>query len=188
MKHRSSEKKSLFSENIRALTGESLKIAKELFFYLFGSLFLAISSQITLPWIPIPFTAQPQAIFYLCAAFGPKRALASVCLFLLEGIYGLPVFAHASIGMASLLGPSGGFLLSFPLVTFIFAAFIERYQTRTLACFFALNAASSFLLLSGSAYLCLIVPLSQALKIGFFPFIGAELAKNALLAILLKSK
>lgn len=169
-----------------AIYQESLNITKELLYCLFASLFLALSAQITIPWLPIPFTAQPQAIFYLCLVFGRKRAFASICLYLLEGIYGLPVFANAGWGMLKILGPSGGYLLSFPLIALIFSSLLKRQEKNFLFSFLSLNAASLFLISCGTGYLCLMLPIKEAIDLGFMPFVLAEIIKNAFLATYLR--
>ena len=84
-----------------------------------GTAAIAIAAHVAfpLPFTPVPFTLQPLAVLLVGLLFGPSLAFATVCLYLLEGAAGLPVFQpFGPGGVAQLLGPTGGFLLAYPFV------------------------------------------------------------------------
>ena len=86
----------------------------------------AAASQISvpLPFTPVPFTLQPMIVLLGGAVLGPRLGLAAQCLYLAAGLAGLPVFAFSPElpqGPARLIGPTGGYLMAYPL-----AAFVDR--------------------------------------------------------------
>ena len=88
----------------------------------------AITAQITIPVKPVPFTLQTMAVLLSGAILGAKRGALSQLFYLTLGIIGFPVFAQTpdgAIGFARLLGPTGGYLLAFPLAAFITGRLIE---------------------------------------------------------------
>ncbi len=83
-----------------------------------AAVLLALSAWIAIPTVP-PFTMQTAAVFLVAALLGRRKGAAAVCLYLLLGLLGLPVFAGFTGGMAVILGPTGGYLLGFlPMVLF----------------------------------------------------------------------
>ena len=98
------------------------KLIKYIFFALIGSIVLAISSKIKIPFYPVPMTMQTLVVLMIGIAFGWKIGLATVSLYLFEGIIGLPVFSgtpEKGIGLVYFTGPTMGYLLVF-LLQFIF--------------------------------------------------------------------
>ena len=98
------------------------QIIKSLLIILFGSLALAVSSKIKIPFYPIPMTMQTFVVLFIGISFGYKIALATVGLYLLEGILGLPVFSNSperGIGLAYFTGPTMGYLIGFLTATFL---------------------------------------------------------------------
>ena len=99
------------------------KIAKIILIAVLGSLLLTISAKIKIPFYPVPMTMQTFVVLFLGLAFGYKVGLATVTLYLLEGIFGLPVFANSpekGIGLVYFTGPTMGYLIGF-LVAVYFA-------------------------------------------------------------------
>ncbi|MEJ2480464.1 MAG: biotin transporter BioY, partial [Acidihalobacter sp.] len=78
-----------------------------------GSLLLAAASQVTVPMWPVPVSGQTFAVLFIGMAYGARLGMATVLAYLLEGAIGLPVFAGGTFGLASLLGPTGGYLIGF---------------------------------------------------------------------------
>ncbi len=78
-----------------------------------GTLALALSAKVQIPFYPVPMTLQTLAVLAIGAAFGLRLAAATVALYLIEGLLGLPVFAGAVAGPAYMFGPTGGYLLGF---------------------------------------------------------------------------
>ena len=92
------------------------KIIKSLVIIFLGSIALAISAKIKIPFYPVPMTMQTFVVLFLGVSFGYKIALATVGLYLLEGIFGLPVFSNSperGIGLSYFLGPTMGYLIGF---------------------------------------------------------------------------
>ena len=92
------------------------KLIKYMFLALMGSSVLAISSKIRIPFYPVPMTMQTLIVLMIGIAFGWKLGLATVSLYLFEGIIGLPVFSgtpEKGIGLIYFTGPTMGYLLGF---------------------------------------------------------------------------
>ena len=135
------------------------KLIKYTFIALIGSIILAISSKVKIPFYPVPMTMQTLVVVMIGIAFGWKLGLASVSLYLFEGIIGLPVFSgtpEKGIGFAYFTGPTMGYLVGF-LVT---ASTLEPYLENMMFSFLfsslkelpipALNVVSANLLLVGT--------------------------------------
>lgn len=148
-----------------------------------GSLLVALSAQIAipLPWTPVPVTLQPLAVMLVGAFLGPWRGAASMFLYLIEGAAGLPVFTPIGApGIARLIGPTGGYLLSYPLAAYVIGKFAARGWTATFGKAFAAFLLTSYLILfSGGAWMVLAGARSwyQAAVLGIVPFIAWDLLK-----------
>jgi biotin transport system substrate-specific component len=156
------------------------RIAAQLFAALAGSAILALSSKFSVPFWPVPMTLQVLAVFLIGAAFGRSLALATVALYLAEGIVGLPVFAGGG-GVAYLLGPTGGYL-----VGFLFAAYIagwaadKGFDRQPLKLLAAMLVGEGIILGLGAAWLAILLGTEKALTFGIGPFIVTDLVKIAL--------
>ena len=120
---------------------------------------VAICAHIAMPlgFTPIPVTMQTFAVLLLGLLFSPGAAFACLALYLVEGALGLPVFSpHGPGGMAQLLGPSGGYLLSYPLAAALASLLYRRGQRRLLAAFAAAGLASILILAAGATWLGLL--------------------------------
>ena len=101
------------------------KIIKIFLISLLGSILLTISAKIKIPFYPVPMTMQTFVVLFLGISFGYKVGVATIFLYLLEGIVGLPVFSNSpekGIGIAYFVGPTMGYLIGF-----IFACFLAGY-------------------------------------------------------------
>ncbi len=99
--------------------------------------------KIRLPWTPVPITGQTLAVLLCGITLGPRLAAASIGLYLLAGISGLPVFAGFKAGWAVIVGPTGGYLLSFPLAASLVGFFASRgWDRNPLLTAIAMTAAS----------------------------------------------
>ena len=159
-----------------------------------GSLLLTISAKIKIPFYPVPMTMQTFVVLFLGLAFGYRIGLAAVTLYLLEGIFGLPVFANSpekGTGLIYFTGPTMGYLIGF-LVAVYFAG-IRRdwlnwsnYQyLNILTVFFRLIFATSFIYILGLLWLGNLIGWDKPIyKLGAEPFLLAESFKIILLTIL----
>ena len=155
------------------------KIAKYIFFALIGSIILAISSKIKIPFYPVPMTMQTLVVIMIGIAFGWKLGLATVSLYMFEGIIGLPVFAgtpEKGIGLVYFTGPTMGYLIGFLAATFFAGKF--NYDNNILKTFIKLLFATSFIYILGMAWLGNLIGWDKPIfKLGAQPFLLAELFK-----------
>ena len=149
---------------------------------------LAISAQIAfvIPFSPVPVTAQTFAILLVGAAFGPIRGGAVVLMYLAEGISGLPVFANGGFGAAYLIGPTGGYLMSFVPAAVVVGYLAERgWDRRLVTTFAAMTLGTAIILLGGTSWLALTTQRADILAIALFPFVPGAIVKIAAAGILL---
>jgi len=149
------------------------------------SLVTAACAQISfhLPFVPVPITGQTFAVLLSGAVLGWRRGLLSQLAYLAEGVAGLPVFADGAGSALHLVGPSGGYLLCFPLAAALVGYLVEQGAGRSTAKLVgALVSGDLLILLAGSAWLRLLfrVPLAQAWRLGFYPFLIADVVKVVL--------
>jgi biotin transport system substrate-specific component len=153
---------------------------------LFVTILTAVAAQISvpLPFTPVPFTFQPMVVLIGAAALGARLGAASQVLYLALGLAGLPVFAASPVlaqGAARLLGPTGGYLMSYPLAAFVAGALAERgLDRRYLTAVLAMACGLVVIFAGGVFWLATVVQargLSAALAAGFYPFIVADFVK-----------
>jgi len=133
---------------------------------------------IPLPFTPVPLATQGCVILVLSVLLGSKRAVASVLAFLAQGAAGLPVFATGHCGLASLLGPTGGYFFGYLVAAFLVGAIVERMQNRTpMKLFWAMAAGNAMFFLFGVPYLATFIGFKQAVLLGIAPFILGDLLK-----------
>ena len=165
------------------------KIAKVILIALLGSFLLAISAKIKIPFYPVPMTMQTFVILFLGITLGSKIGLFTVSIYLLEGIYGIPVFAgtpEKGIGLIYFTGPTMGYLLGF-LLTVYFAG-LFKYEKGLINTFIKLVFSVSFIYFLGIMWLGILIGWEKPLfKLGAQPFLLAELFKILLLLFLIPS-
>lgn len=133
----------------------SLISSYKLFWILSFTFLTAIAAQITIPVEPVPFTLQTMVVILAGAFLGAKNGAYSQIIYLLLGCIGLPVFAQIpdpAIGFARLIGPTGGYLLAFPVAAFITGYLVERYKSYV-AVIISMFIGSTLILLIGAGYL-----------------------------------
>ena len=155
------------------------KLTKYVFFALLGSIMLAISSKIKIPFYPVPMTMQTLVILIIGISFGWKLGLATVSLYLFEGIIGLPVFSgtpEKGLGLIYFTGPTMGYLLGFLVAVYISGNFV--YDNNLLKNFLKLLLATSFIYILGIAWLGNLIGWNKPIfQLGVQPFLLAELFK-----------
>lgn len=153
-----------------------------------GTLALAISAKIQVPFYPVPMTLQTLAVLVLGAAFGPRLAAATVALYLAEGLAGLPVFAGDLAGPAYVVGPTGGFLVGFLPAAYLVGLLVERGWAKGLLAMAAVMAVGHAVIFAlGWSWLAMAVGPVKAYLFGVEPFYLATLLKTALAAALIAS-
>jgi biotin transport system substrate-specific component len=151
-----------------------------------ASLLTALAAQVTMPvpWSPVPITGQTFAVLLSGAVLGARRGLLAQCLYLAEGAVGLPVFAAGGAGAAALLGPTGGYLVAFPLAAGLTGALAERGWDRRFATMMAaMLLASGVIFAFGLVVLAGFVPGDRLLAAGLLPFLPGDLVKATLAAL-----
>ena len=160
------------------------KLIKNLFIALIGTIILAISSKIKIPFYPVPMTMQTLVILIIGIGFGWKIGIATIALYLFEGIIGLPVFSgtpEKGIGLIYFTGPTMGYLIGF-LVTVFFAGKFN-YNNNIISNFFKLVFATSFIYILGMIWLGQLIGWDKPIfKLGAQPFLLAELFKILIVA------
>ena len=173
-------------ENIKVLQNQ--KVIKFFLIVVLGSIILAISAKIKIPFYPVPMTMQTFVVLLLGINFGYKIAVTTVGLYLLEGIFGLPVFSNSpekGIGLVYFTGPTMGYLIGF-----LFAAFFAGYlnfKTSFFSIFFKLIFSVLFIYIFGVLWLGTLIGWDKPIiELGVTPFLLAELFKILLLTFLAK--
>ena len=178
------------------------KIIKCVFFAILGSILLAISSKIKIPFYPVPMTMQTFVVVLIGMLYGWKLGVFTVTLYLFEGAIGLPVFAgtpEKGIGLIYFTGPTMGYLMGFLLAVFISGYFYPKIKTSEQNVenllgkliisvkFFMLFVASMLsIYILGIIWLSNFVGWEKVLVLGVYPFVLAEMFKISILTVLAK--
>jgi biotin transport system substrate-specific component len=159
----------------------------------FVTVLTAAAAQLSfpLPFTPVPFTIQPMIVLIGAAALGSRLGALSQILYLMLGIAGLPVFAFSPElpqGFARMLGPTGGYLMAYPIAAFATGWLAEwgmdrRYGTSILA----MTAGLSLIFAGGVLWLTNTVGLPAALATGLYPFIVVDVIKVVAAGLVLPS-
>ena len=164
------------------------KILKYIIIVLLGSLALTISAKIKIPFYPVPMTMQTFIVLFLGIAFGYKIGVATVGLYLFEGILGLPVFSNSpekGVGLIYFTGPTMGYLIGFLFATF-FAGYLNLNK-NVFVIFIKLIASVSIIYLFGVIWLGILIGWDKPIiQLGVTPFLLAELFKILILTLLTK--
>ena len=164
------------------------QIIKSLLVIFLGSIILSISAKIKIPFYPVPMTMQTFIVLFLGVSFGYKIALATIGLYLLEGIIGLPVFSNSperGVGLAYFVGPTMGYLIGFFAASFL-ASYI-KIDDGYLVIFLKLILSVSTIYILGVLWLGTIIGWDKpVIELGILPFLPAEILKIALLTFLTK--
>jgi len=155
------------------------RLVKNLFIALIGSILLAISAKIKIPFYPVPMTMQTLVVLIIGIGFGWKLGVATIALYLFEGIIGLPVFSgtpEKGVGLIYFTGPTMGYLIGFLIAAFIAGKF--NYNNNVISNFLKLTFATSFIYILGMFWLGELIGWDKPIfKLGAQPFLLAELLK-----------
>ena len=166
---------------------QNIRIFKAVLVIFLGTILLAISAKIKIPFYPVPMTMQTFVILLLGVCLGSKMGLAVVSLYLLEGIVGLPVFANSpekGIGIIYFTGPTMGYLIGFLLAVYFAGSF--KYDKGLINSFIKLIFSVSLIYILGLIWLGMLIGWDKPLfKLGAQPFLLAELFKILLLLFLI---
>ena len=163
------------------------KIIKLILIAGIGTLLLTISAKIKIPFYPVPMTMQTFVVLFIGIPLGSKIGLFVVSLYLLEGIFGLPVFAgtpEKGVGFIYFSGPTMGYLLGFLIAVYFAGSF--KYEKNLINNLIKLLFSVSFIYILGLIWLGILIGWEKPIfKFGAQPFLLAELFKILLLLFLL---
>lgn len=154
---------------------------------LVGSLLLTLSAKTKVPFYPVEMTLQTFAVLAIAAAYGRNLAIATVLVYLAQGAMGLPVFTgtpERGIGLAYMMGPTGGYLAGFVVCAALVGAAADRGWSSSpvkLGAAMLLGLAVTFLL--GVTWLATLIGLPGAIQHGLLPFLLGDATKLALAAL-----
>ena len=164
------------------------KIIKSLLAIILGSIALTISAKIKIPFYPVPMTMQTFVVLFLGISLGYKIGLASVGLYLLEGIIGLPVFSNSpekGVGLIYFTGPTMGYLIGFLIASFL--ASKVNNKDNIIVVLTKLIIATSTIYILGLLWLGTLIGWDKPIfELGAKPFLLAEIFKVLLLALITK--
>jgi biotin transport system substrate-specific component len=163
--------------------------AKQAAIVITASLFVALCARVTvpLPFTPVPLTLQNFGVLAVGLLLGSRRGFAALSLYLVEGAFGMPVFSPSILGggIAQILGPTGGFLMAYPLVAFV-AGWVYEHTARRFG-WAALSALAAEVVLFAGGLSWLVVlthSVSLAIRYGLYWFVFAEVIKVLMAAAL----
>ena len=154
----------------------------------FGALVVALSAQVVVPvpFSPVPMTLQPLAVLAVGGVLGPGAGMSALVLYIALGALGLPVFAAGGSGLMHLLGPTGGYLLAFPVAAGVTGALTGLVPHSPLRVLLACALGMVIIHTGGVAQLALLGrDPSLAMRVGFIPFLTGDLLKVGLAAALI---
>jgi len=160
----------------------------DIFLVIGASAVIAIAAQIAVPvpFTPVPLTLQPLAVLLVGAVLGSARGAAAATLYLLEGMSGLPVFSQAHGGAMWLVGPTAGYLWSYPAAAFVAGWLAEHRGTTTIVrAIGSMLVGLAVIYAGGWSWLAVISGPRAAFAMGVAPFIAADAVKIAIGAMLL---
>ena len=173
---------------IKTKSLKQAKFIKYIFVALIGSILLAISSKIKIPFYPVPMTMQTFVVLLIGITLGWKLAVATISLYLFEGIIGLPVFSgtpEKGVGLVYFVGPTMGYLIGFIVTGYLAGKFI--YDNNLIKTFLKLSLATSFIYILGMLWLGSLIGWEKPIfELGAQPFLLAELFKILIATLMVK--
>ena len=164
------------------------KILKSLLVIVLGSIALTISAKIKIPFYPVPMTMQTFVVLFLGISLGYKVGLATIGLYLLEGIVGLPVFSNSpekGVGLLYFTGPTMGYLIGFLIACYL--ASMIKFEDSYFVILGKLVLATSTIYILGLLWLGTLIGWDKPIfALGAKPFLLAEIFKLSILALLAK--
>ena len=167
---------------------QNIRIFKAVLVIFLGTILLAISAKIKIPFYPVPMTMQTFVVLFMGIAFGWKIAVSTITLYLFEGIIGLPVFSgtpEKGIGFTYFIGPTMGYLIGFLLAAFLTG--YMNFKRNIFIIFIKLIFSVSSIYILGILWLGNLIGWDKPiLKLCAMAFLLAELFKISLLALITK--
>lgn len=153
-----------------------------------GALVVAVAAQVVVPvpLSPVPMTLQPLAVLAVGGLLGPAAGVSALILYIVLGVLGLPVFAGGGAGALHLIGPTGGYLLAFPVAAGVTGALAAHAPHSVFRVLLACVTGMVIIHVGGVAQLALLGGDPRlAFRVGFLPFLTGDLLKVGLAALLI---
>jgi biotin transport system substrate-specific component len=146
----------------------------------------AVGAYLFIPIGPVPIVLQNMFVFLAGLLLGSRWGLASVAVYLLAGLCGLPVFAGGTGGIGRFLGPTGGFLLGYLPAVFLVGSIAERGGGRIAWDVVAMVVGSAALYACGATWLKVVTAMTfaKAAAVGILPFLPGDALKIAAAALI----
>jgi biotin transport system substrate-specific component len=176
------------------LWGSASRTLQEVLLVLAGTAILAVAAKVKVPFYPVPMTLQTLAVMLIAATYGTRLAVTTMIAYLAEGMLGLPVFAGAAIpSPVYFLGPTGGYLVAYPLAALIVGYAADRGWGRSIPKLLAAMAVADIVVFAlGFAWLAAFAHMAsgatgigaaKAFAGGVAPFVLGDLLKIVLAAL-----
>ena len=155
-----------------------------------GSLLLAVSARVQVPFWPVPMTMQTMVVVVIAMTLGSRLGTLVISAYVLEGLLGLPVFANSperGVGLAYILGPTGGYLVGFIVAGFVCGWLAERGFRSSMAMAAAANVIGTVIILAlGFGWLATLIGVEKAFAVGVMPFLLGSVVKVGLGAVIVR--
>ncbi len=168
-----------------AVRPSSAGFLRDLTLILGAAALVGFLAQLAIPVVPVPITGQTLGVLLVGALLGSRRGALALLAYLAEGIAGLPVFANgasawtpSSAGVPTIVGPTAGYLLSFPIAAFVVGALAERgWDRRVWTAAAAMLVGQGVIYVGGLTWLAQYVGAERAVPLGLLPFLPGDAAK-----------
>ena len=164
------------------------RIIREIVLVVTGSILIALAAQFyfPLPFSPVPITGQTFAVLLLAALYGHNRGGLTVLTYLILGIAGRPVFASGTFGIATIIGPTGGYLVGFLPAAYIVGLLSKKgWDRKVWTTATSMIIGNVIIYLAGITWLSRFVGWDNVLQTGLIPFLIGDGAKIVLATLLL---
>ena len=164
------------------------RILREIVLVVTGSILIAFAAQFyfPLPFSPVPITGQTFAVLLLAALYGHNRGGLTVLTYLILGIAGRPVFASGTFGIATIIGPTGGYLVGFLPAAYIVGFLSKKgWDRKVWTTATSMIIGNVVIYLVGTTWLSRFVGWDNVLQTGLIPFLIGDGAKIVLATLLL---
>lgn len=169
--------------------GAGARVATWAILVAFGTLLMTLSAKVQVPFWPVPMTMQTFVALLIGMTYGARLAGATLALYLIEGAIGLPVFAgtpERGIGLAYMMGPTGGFLVAFAIGAILAGWLAERgWDRNPLKAAAVMGIGHVVILALGCAWLATLIGWPKAWALGVAPFLAGTVLKTLLGAVVI---
>lgn len=170
------------------LSKTSTSISTKTIHVMFALGLIILSSKISIPIGPVPLTMQTCAVGLTGALLGANLGFLTVCLYLLGGYFGLPIFATTLVGPVAFLGPTAGYLLAFPLAAWFVGKCADKGWNNSVLLSLVAQIFANICIINtlGALWLACILGINNAFLLGFVPFLIGSVLKSILASAVIR--